>query len=190
MSRFFGCSVPIAQMGLTMGMIGLAVGQLILGPMSDHYGRKPVLIGAMAMFIAAAIVSVFSPTIEFFVICRLFQGIGASGGYFLARTIPADVYSGRSLARLMAVVGAINGIAPASAPVLGGVTADAYGWKGVFVVLAACALVILAISPFMAESLDKSRRTVGSWWKSMSGYGRLLHNRAFMVHICFKGSAS
>ncbi len=189
MCRFFGCSVPMGQMGLTMGMIGLAVGQLILGPMSDHYGRKPVLIGAMAMFIAAAIVSVFSPTIEFFVICRLFQGIGASGGYFLARTIPADVYSGRSLARLMAVVGAINGIAPASAPVLGGVTADAYGWKGVFVVLAAFALVILAISPFMAESLDKSRRTVGSWWKSMSGYGRLLHNRAFMVHICFKGSA-
>ena len=189
MCRFFGCSVPMGQMGLTMGMIGLAVGQLILGPMSDHYGRKPVLIGAMAMFIAAAIVSVFSPTIEFFVICRLFQGIGASGGYFLARTIPADVYSGRSLARLMAVVGAINGIAPASAPVLGGVTADAYGWKGVFVVLAAFALVILAISPFMAESLDRSRRTVGSWWKSMSGYGRLLHNRAFMVHICFKGSA-
>lgn len=189
MCRFFGCSVPMGQMGLTMGMIGLAVGQLILGPMSDHYGRKPVLIGAMAMFIAAAIVSVFSPTIEFFVICRLFQGIGASGGYFLARTIPADVHSGRSLARLMAVVGAINGIAPASAPVLGGVTADAYGWKGVFVVLAAFALVILAISPFMAESLDKSRRTVGSWWKSMSGYGRLLHNRAFMVHICFKGSA-
>ncbi len=189
MCRFFGCSVPMGQMGLTMGMIGLAVGQLILGPMSDHYGRKPVLIGAMAMFIAAAIVSVFSPTIESFVICRLFQGIGASGGYFLARTIPADVYSGRSLARLMAVVGAINGIAPASAPVLGGVTADAYGWKGVFVVLAAFALVILAISPFMAESLDKSRRTVGSWWKSMSGYGRLLHNRAFMVHICFKGSA-
>ncbi len=189
MCRFFGCSVPMGQMGLTMGMIGLAVGQLILGPMSDHYGRKPVLIGAMAMFIAAAIVSVFSPSIEFFVICRLFQGIGASGGYFLARTIPADVYSGRSLARLMAVVGAINGIAPASAPVLGGVTADAYGWKGVFVVLAAFALVILAISPFMAESLDRSRRTVGSWWKSMSGYGRLLHNRAFMVHICFKGSA-
>ena len=78
MCRFFGCSVPMGQMGLTMGMIGLAVGQLILGPMSDHYGRKPVLIGAMAMFIAAAIVSVFSPTIEFFVICRLFQGIGAS----------------------------------------------------------------------------------------------------------------
>ncbi|MDE5920150.1 MAG: hypothetical protein K2G82_00860 [Paramuribaculum sp.] len=58
--------------------------------------------------------------------------MGAAGGYFLARTIPADVYSGRSLARLMALIEAINGIAPASAPVIGGVTADHWGWKGVF----------------------------------------------------------
>lgn len=189
MCRFFGCSVPMGQMGLTMGMIGLAVGQLILGPVSDHYGRKPVLIGAVALFIVTAVVSVFSPTIQFFVACRLFQGIGASGGYFLARTIPADVYSGRDLAKLMAIVGAINGIAPASAPVIGGITADAFGWKGIFIVLAIFAVAILAISPAMSESLAKSKRTVGAWWKSLSGYGRLLHNKAFMVHICFKGSA-
>ncbi|MDE5722831.1 MAG: hypothetical protein K2H99_01435 [Paramuribaculum sp.] len=56
----------------------------------------------------------------------------AAGGYYLARTISADVYSGRSLARLMALIGVINGIAPASAPVIGGVTADHWGWKGVF----------------------------------------------------------
>lgn len=122
MCKFFGCQVPVAQMGLTMGMIGLAVGQLLLGPMSDRYGRKPVLIGSVSLFIVAAVASIFSPSIHVFNSCRLFQGIGASGGYFLARTIPADIYSGRPLAKLMALIGAINGFAPASAPVIGGVT--------------------------------------------------------------------
>ena len=147
MVKFFHCSVPTGQMGLTMGMTGLGLGQIILGPVSDHYGRRPVLMVSLSLFIVSAIVSVFSPTIHTFNLCRLFQGMGASGGYFLARTIPADVYSGRPLARLMALIGAINGIAPASAPVIGGVTADQWGWKGVFVVLAVFAAIILALSP-------------------------------------------
>lgn len=189
MCRFFHCSIPVAQMGMTMGMIGLAVGQLILGPVSDRYGRKPVLIGSVSLFIVAAVASVFSPNIHVFNGCRLFQGIGASGGYFLARTIPADIYSGRPLAKLMALIGAINGFAPASAPVIGGVTADSFGWKGIFVVLAIFALLILAVSPFVKESLPKNRRTTGPWWESMSGYLILLKNRPFVIHVCFKGLA-
>ena len=189
MCRFFGCSVSLGQLGLTMGMIGLGVGQMILGPLSDRYGRKPVLIGSVILFIVSAIASVFSPSIHIFNACRLFQGLGASGGYFLARTIPADLYAGRQLAQLMALTGAINGIAPAAAPVLGGVTADDWGWKGVFAVLAGFALVILAVSPFLKESLPKSRRTTGAWWKSLPGYLSLLKNRPFMIHICFKGAA-
>ena len=189
MCRFFHCSVPTVQMGLTMGMIGLALGQFLLGPISDRYGRRPVLICSTLLFIFAAIVSIFSPTIHFFVACRLFQGIGASGGYFLARTIPADVYQGRGLAKLMALIGAINGIAPASAPVIGGVTADAFGWKGIFVVLAAFAVLLLAFSPMMKESLAPSRRSSGSCLHSFGGYVSLLKDRAFMTHVCFKGTS-
>lgn len=189
MCRFFGCSVPLAQMGLTMGMIGLGVGQIILGPLSDRYGRKPVLVGSLAIFIAAAIVSVFSPTIHAFNICRMFQGLGASGAYFLGRTVPADLYSGRMLARFMALVGAINGIAPASAPVIGGVTADAFGWKGIFILLAIIATMILLISPLLKESLPETRRSSGSWWRTMPGYLTLLRNRPFMIHVSFKAVA-
>lgn len=189
MCRFFGCQVSVAQLGLTMGMVGLGLGQILLGPISDRYGRKPVLIGSVILFIVAAVASIFSPNIHVFNISRLFQGLGASGGYFLARTIPADLYSGRALARLMAITGAINGVAPASAPVIGGVTADAWGWKGVFLVLAAFALVILAISPLVKESLPPSRRTTGPWWKSLRGYGALLRDRPFIIHICYKGFA-
>ena len=187
MCRFFGCDTSLAQMGLSMGMVGLALGQLILGPLSDRIGRKPVLVGAVALFIIAAVVSLFSPTIHFFNICRVFMGIGAAGGYFLARTIPADLYRGRDLAKLMALIGAINGIAPASAPVIGGVTADHWGWRGVFVILAAFALIVLAISPLLKESLPKTRRTTGPLSQTIRGYRQLLTNRAFMVHVSLKG---
>lgn len=189
MRRFFHCSVSTVQLGLTMGMIGLGLGQLILGPVSDRYGRKPVLAVSILLFIVAAVVSVFSPTIHVFLICRLFQGLGASGGYFLARTIPADIYGGRALAKFMAIIGAINGIAPASAPVLGGVTADSFGWQGVFWVLAGFALVVLAFSSKLKESLAPANRTTGSWLASLSGYRQLLLNKPFMIHVMLKGTA-
>lgn len=189
MCRFFGCSVPLAQMGLTMGMIGLGTGQIFLGPVSDRYGRKPVLIGSVSLFIVAAIVSIFSPNIHTFNTCRFFQGIGASGGYFLARTIPADIYSGRNLAKLMALIGGINGIAPASAPVIGGVISDHFGWKGVFILLAIFATLILILAPEMKETLAPQFRSKGKWWNAFSGYRFLLKNRPFMIHVCYKGMA-
>ena len=189
MCRFFGCSVPVAQMGLATGMIGLALGQLLLGPVSDKYGRKPVLIASASLFVVSAVASVFSPTIHVFNLCRLFQGMGASGGYFLARSIPADVYTGRPLAKLMALIGAINGIAPASAPVIGGFTADAFGWKGIFIVLAGFAALLLALSPVMDESLEPARRSKAGLWQSFGGYKNLIRNRPFIIHICLKGTA-
>lgn len=189
MCRFFGCSVPVAQMGLATGMTGLALGQLLLGPVSDKYGRKPVLIASASLFVVSAVASVFSPTIHVFNLCRLFQGMGASGGYFLARSIPADVYTGRPLAKLMALIGAINGIAPASAPVIGGFTADAFGWKGIFIVLAGFAALLLALSPVMDESLEPARRSKVGLWQSFGGYKNLIRNRPFIIHICLKGTS-
>lgn len=189
MTKFFGCTVSLAQMGLTMGMIGLGLGQFILGPVSDKLGRKTVLIGSVGLFVVMAIVSVFSPNIHVFNICRLFQGIGASGGYFLARTIPTDVFAGRNLAKLMALVGAINGIAPASAPVIGGVAADTWGWKGVFLLLAAFAAVLLINSFNMKESLAVESRSKVPFWKSFGGYVGLLKNKPYMIHTWLKGTS-
>lgn len=189
MARFFGCSVPVVQMGLTMGMIGLGLGQPIMGPVSDRVGRKPVLIGSGILFIIAATVSVFSPTIHFFLICRLFQGAGASGGYFLARTIPADIYHGRPLAKTMAVIGAINGFAPASAPVIGGVIADHFQWKGVFWALTIFAVILLLVSVKLKETLPAKYREHGPLREVWVDYKKLLVNRPFMIHVIFKGAA-
>lgn len=187
MARYFHCTTSHAQLSLTFGMIGLGIGQLLMGPISDHYGRKIVLVVSLIVFIVGAVASVFSTNLAMFLFFRFIQGTGAAGGYFLARTIPADIYHGRGLAKLMALIGAVNGIAPASAPVLGGVIADHGGWKMVFLVLAAFAFIVLCISPKLKESLYKQNRTTLPWYKTLPGYIRLMKDKHFMVHISLKG---
>lgn len=185
----FHCSASVVQLGLTFGMIGLGLGQLILGPVSDKYGRKPVLTATLILFCIASAASTFSPDIEFFIGCRFFQGLGASGGYFLARTIPADLFIGRGLAKVMALIGAINGIAPASAPVLGGLVAHDLGWRGIFWILFAFSAILLILTPKFKESLPKGRRNTAPLLQSAKRYFVLLKNKRFMTHVLLKGSA-
>lgn len=189
MVKAFGCSVPTVQLGLTFGMIGLGVGELILGPVSDRIGRKPVLIGTLVVFGAAAVACIWSKTIHIFIMWRLVQGLGASGGYFLARTIPADMYQGRALAKVMALVGAINGFAPASAPVIGGFVARTDGWHGIFWILGGFAALLLLLSVFFKESLTPDRRAKGSFWAPFGNYVILMRNKSFVIHTLLKGSA-
>lgn len=187
MVRFFHCPVPVCELGVAFGMLGLGLGEVVMGPMSDRYGRKPVLIASLLIFVGAALTSIFSPTIQFFIGCRFFQGCGAAGGYFLARTIPTDMYSGRMLARIMAVVGAINGFAPASAPVIGGLVSQTFGWRGVFVVLTLFALLLLVLSRLLSETHPAN--PAGSVWKAFGSYRRLIANRPFMTFVLLKGGA-
>lgn len=187
MMKFFNCSVSTVQLGLTTGMAGLAIGQFILGPISDKYGRKPVLIWSLVLFCIAALISVFSPTISFFLVFRLFQGIGASGGYFLARSIPSDIYSGRKLAKIMATVGAINGFAPACSPVLGGYIDSWFDWKAIFIVLTIFALLLLCFAHKLKETHQADKSV--SLASEFGNYGKLLRNYRFMVHVMLKGSA-
>lgn len=189
MKRFFATSVSEVQLGLTTGMLGLAVGQLILGPLSDRYGRKPVLVVSMLIFIGGAIASVYSPTIEVFLGWRFVQGLGASGAYFLARTIPADKYGGKALAKIMALVGAINGFAPASAPVLGGFLAGTIHWQGIFWVLSGFSAFLILVGFFFKETLPKANRAKGDFWAVFKEYMPLLRNRQFMTHVMLKGVA-
>ena len=189
MTRAFGCSVSTVQLGLSFGMIGLGLGQIVFGPVSDKYGRKVVLNAGMLIFAAGGLAAVFSPDIWFFIGCRLIQGIGASTGYFLARTMPADVSSGRALAKIMALTGAINGVAPASAPVLGGLFAHILGWRSIFIFLTAMAILMLLVNTKVKETLPVQRRAKGSLLSTFSGYIAILKQHKFMTHVMLKGGA-
>lgn len=189
MVRSFHTTRSTVQLGLTFGMIGLGFGELILGPLSDRFGRKPILIGALIVFAIGAMCSVWSKTIHVFLWWRLVQGLGASGGYFLARTIPADLYKGRALAKVMALVGAINGFAPASAPVIGGLVARSVGWQGIFWILFGFSCILLLLTPAFKESLPKSRHVTGHFGAAFKNYVVLSHNKHFVIHVMLKGAA-
>ncbi len=185
----FHTSRPVVQLGLSFVMIGLGLGGLFWGPLSDKIGRKPVLFVSLAMFIVFSGVSVFSPSIAFFLGCRLFQGLGASGAVMLSKTIPADMYTGRQLAKIMSTVGAINGIAPVSGPLLGGFMARAIGWRGIFLVLTGIGLVMIFLTFFFRESLAPKNRDRGPWRALFGEYLPLLKNRPFMIHVILKSAA-
>lgn len=121
MAEIFNTTPSMVQLGLATSMLGLAVGQIFFGPLSDKYGRRPILVSAMILFSISTIISIYSPTIEFFNVCRFVQGLGGAGGIVLSRSISTDCYSGRELAKTLAIIGAVNGIAPVTAPVVGGI---------------------------------------------------------------------
>ena len=105
MTGFFQTTSSQVQLGLTASMIGLAVGQLLFGPLSDKYGRRIPLIMAMLLFLFSTLGCLFSATIMQFVGWRLVQGIAGAGGIVISRSIAADKYSGRELAKMLAVIG-------------------------------------------------------------------------------------
>ncbi|MDE5840242.1 MAG: multidrug effflux MFS transporter [Muribaculaceae bacterium] len=190
MMREFHTTPSMTQMGISMAMIGMGLGSVLWGSTSDRYGRKPILIVSLIIFVLATGLSLLSKNITFFIGCRLFQGLGAGGAMVLSTSIPADVYMGRQLAKLMAIVGAINGIAPALGPVVGGFMADSVGWKGIFIVLLAVGIIMTFWTTHYTETLPPARRLQG---KSMKGYinayKALLLNGRFMIYVTIKAVA-
>lgn len=115
MTGYFHTTPALASMSLTAGMIGLAAGQLFIGPLTDKYGRKRILVGSMLLFVVASLLCIFSGDIFMFNAMRVLQGLAGAGGIVIAKSMSADMYTGRELASFMALLGAINGIAPVCA---------------------------------------------------------------------------
>ena len=115
MGEYFRTTPSLVQLGLTASMIGLAAGQIFFGPLSDKYGRRSPLLAAMYLFIIATIGCIFAPTIEIFVVLRLLQGIAGAGGIVISRSVATDMFTGKELAKTLAIIGAINGVAPVAA---------------------------------------------------------------------------
>lgn len=187
MAEIFNTSASLVQMGLSTSMLGLAIGQVFFGPLSDKYGRRPVLIVAMVLFAVSTVVSIYSPSIEFFNVCRFMQGLGGSGGIVLSRSVSTDCYSGRELAKTLAVIGAVNGIAPVTAPVVGGLVAESVGWQGIFWILFGIGAVLLSMCIVFRESLPDEQRHKGPVLSLMKSFPLLLKSRYFKVYVLMFG---
>ena len=183
MTGFFHTTSSQVQLGLTASMIGLAVGQLLFGPLSDKYGRRIPLIMAMLLFLFSTLGCLFSATIIQFVGWRLVQGIAGAGGIVISRSIAADKYSGKELAKMLAVIGAINGVAPVAAPMAGGSMAGSLGWKGIFWTLFVLGVILLAGSIHFRESIPATQRQHASWRDVYTSFRAVIRNRLYVCYI-------
>ena len=188
MSDFFHTSPALASMSLTSGMIGLAVGQVFIGPLTDKLGRKRILVASMLLFVVASILCIMATDIYLFNLFRLFQGLAGAGGIVISKSMATDMYSGKELADFMAVLGAVNGIAPVVAPVVGGLMSGVASWQGVFALLLVVGAVLAVCSAMLKETLKPENRIRKSLPSVYANLFRVFRNPVFC--LCCLSSVS
>ncbi len=180
MTTYFTTGPSMVQLGLTFSMLGLAVGQILFGPLSDKYGRRLPLLVSMALYLVATLACIISPNIEIFVSLRFLQGIAAAGGIVISRSIATDKFKGKNLTKALAIVAAINGIAPIVAPVIGGGILQVSTWKGIFIVLFVLGVILTGACVHFQESLSKTKRSKVPLVKTVGLFKTVLRKRKYV----------
>ncbi|MBP5246323.1 MAG: multidrug effflux MFS transporter [Fibrobacter sp.] len=183
LTDYFSASASAVQMSLTMSMLGLACGQLFVGPISDKFGRKKLLMASLVIFLITTVLCLVSPGILSFNLFRLFQGMAGSGGLVISRSVTTDSFRGKLLSKFLALVSAINGIAPVTAPVLGGILLKFTSWKGTFVALFGIGVALLFLALRFSETLPENRRSKKSLVSTFALYGKVLRNGEYVRNL-------
>jgi len=178
----FGTTDAAVQLTLTADVIGLLIGQLILGPLSDQWGRRRLLLGSTLVCAIASVLCALAPSIGALVGWRFLQGLAGAGGIVLARAIAADVARGVAAARLFSLFMTVSSVAPILAPVIGGVMLSVTGsWQPMFYLLAIVCLVLTAIAwKTLPETLPADRRHPGGLRETGRAFGTLARDRVFV----------
>ncbi|WP_341280040.1 Bcr/CflA family multidrug efflux MFS transporter [Paenibacillus sp. FSL H8-0537] len=188
LANYFGASASMAQLSLTACLLGIAVGQLIIGPLSDIYGRKKPLMIGLIVYVIASVLCIVAPSIETFVLLRLVQGLGGAAGIVLSRAIVRDMYDGPEMTKFFALLMLVNGVAPIAAPIAGGQVLQWTSWRGVFLVLGAIGVVMLFASWLgLRETLQEQNRLKGGLQSTLRTFGTLIRDRVFMGYALSQG---
>lgn len=177
----FKTSASLIQFSLTACLLGLGVGQLIIGPMSDVHGRRKPLLIFLALYFVASVATAFAPNVYLFIAARFFQGFAAAGGIVVSRAVARDIYVGRELTKFFALLMLINNLAPILAPILGSSILLFTNWRGVFIVLAGIGILLWFIITFrFEESLPVERRVPSNLKQTITNFTTLIRNREFL----------
>ncbi|MFJ8307888.1 MULTISPECIES: multidrug effflux MFS transporter [unclassified Streptomyces] len=178
------------QLTLTACLAGMALGQLVVGPMSDKWGRRrPLLIG-MVVYVVATAVCAFAPNAELLVAFRLLQGLAGAAGIVIARAVVRDLYDGVEMARFFSTLMLISGVAPVVAPLIGGQVLRLTDWRGVFAVLTVIGVLLTAVVwKWLHETLPVDRRHPGGVGEALRTMGGLLRDRVFTGYMLAGGLA-
>ncbi|TQM10001.1 multidrug effflux MFS transporter [Pseudonocardia kunmingensis] len=183
-----GAATSTAQLTVTACLFGLALGQLVAGPLSDRFGRSAPLYAGVVAYIATSLVCAASPTVEALVAARLVQGVAGGAGIVIAQAAGRDLYSGGALIRYYGRVTVVGGLAAVVGPFLGGRLAAFTDWRGLFVFLAALgAVILLAIAVGHRETLPPKLRTTGGFARTCRDVRTLLSDRRYTGAVLVQG---
>ena len=184
LGRVFGASVPQVQLTLSGYLLCFAIGQIVFGPISDHVGRKPVLLAALSLYVAVCLSCMFATSIEMLIALRCLQALGVAGAPVLARAIVRDLYHGVRAGRELARMGSITALAPVVAPSLGGILQSTFGWRASFLGMAALGLcAIVLVVRLLPETMKQPPKHPMSLLSIIRGYGMFLRHRTFRIYL-------
>lgn len=185
---FFGTSATAVQASLTASLLGLGLGQLIMGPLSDIYGRRPPLLLSMILYILSSIGCAMAPNIEWFIALRFIQGVAASAGLVISRAIVRDRFSGVEMTKFISLLTMISNVAPLISPTAGSAVMSHSSWVGVFIFLGGLGTALTVITVWgIRESLPVQQRVPSSPRTLMKNYISLFRKRTFMGYALVNG---
>lgn len=170
-----------AQLTVTFFLIGMSLGQLVIGTLSDAIGRRGLFVTGVILVVIASAGAALAPNAAVLFLARFGMGLAAGTAVVLARAVAGDLVQGEELARVFSILMLLGGIAPMIGPVLGGLIVDNVGWRGVFWTLAGLnAVMMVAVIVVIPETLPKEKRTTGGAQPFFSAVGTLLKDRAYV----------
>ncbi|MET8896862.1 multidrug effflux MFS transporter [Streptomyces albogriseolus] len=189
-TRSLHAPAATVQLTLTACLAGMAFGQLLVGPMSDRWGRRRPLLAGLAVYVVATALCAVAPTVELLVAFRLAQGLAGAAAIVIARAVARDLYDGVALARFFSTLMLISGLAPILAPVVGGQILRVTDWRGVFVVLAVIGVLLtVVVWVKLPETLAPADRHDGGVGETLGSMRRLLADRVFTGYTLAGGFA-
>ncbi|SEM67966.1 MFS transporter, DHA1 family, bicyclomycin/chloramphenicol resistance protein [Terribacillus saccharophilus] len=188
MMNDFSTTASLIQASLTASLLGLGLGQLVAGPLSDVHGRRKPLLISMLLYFILSIACAFSPNIGIFIFLRFFQGFVASAGLVISRAIVRDRYSGVEMVKFMALLTMISNVAPLISPTAGSAVTTFTSWIGVFIFLGLLGLILTGVATWgIKESLPVDQRVPSNFKGLLNNYGSLFRNRSFMGYTLVNG---
>lgn len=185
MSNYFSASTSTIQLTLTGSMVGLALGQLLIGPISDKLGRKKPLLISLIVYLISTVAIIILPNIYAMIILRFIQGISSA----ISRAVSTDLYKGKEMAQFFALLMAVNGLAPILSPVLGSLLLEFTDWRGIFIALAIIGIIIIIASLKFHESLAEQKRLNVPITKTYHSIVLVSQNKLFTALVFIQGFA-
>ncbi|HZG85527.1 multidrug effflux MFS transporter [Paenibacillus sp.] len=188
MMTFFDTTASMIQASLMACLLGLGLGQLVFGPLSDIHGRRKPLLFSMMLYLLSSLCCTVAPNIEIFIALRIVQGFAASAGLVISRAIVRDMYNGVELTKFFALLTMISSAAPLLSPLAGSTVITFTSWEGVFIFLGLLGICLTAITTWgLKESLPVEQRVPNNFMELLGNYKTLIRNRIFMGYALVKG---